>query len=324
VASSLIRINEATADELQLLKGIGPKRAERITTFREKVGPVRNAFDLATATGTSVKIAEKISNQIDWHHDGTTSRVNIWPLVITSLTSLWLLAFGFVHLTSSISTTADGLYRLGFSLVLLGSLVATADIALASLKRESSETTRLFLPATTLFLTGFFLLCGLVGLGSLTGLSGTLEDNLRHTFTFVSMTMLMIWLIYGPALCLRAMIGHSPTRVQKARNFYDFSLPVIAATCVYLLLFANGSTWLEEIFSIWSLVIITSNGNELIKGHPAFVTMLTNLDRGRYQFFLRHEVAVLPDLRSHNRLVGSLTMTVAAFLLAALIGSLFT
>ena len=55
MASSLISINEATIEELQQLEGIGPKRSIYIVDFRNRVDLIRNTFDLATATGLSIK-----------------------------------------------------------------------------------------------------------------------------------------------------------------------------------------------------------------------------------------------------------------------------
>ena len=54
MASSLIRISEATTLELQALKGIGPKRASYIAAYRSDVAAIRNNFDLATVTGLSL------------------------------------------------------------------------------------------------------------------------------------------------------------------------------------------------------------------------------------------------------------------------------
>ena len=66
MASSLISINEATIEELQQLEGIGPKRSIYIVDFRNRVDLIRNTFDLATATGLSIKA-----------QDGFLPRVNL-------------------------------------------------------------------------------------------------------------------------------------------------------------------------------------------------------------------------------------------------------
>lgn len=50
-ASSLITINEATVQELQVLSHIGPKRAERIVSYRQNVEPIGSERMLAIASG---------------------------------------------------------------------------------------------------------------------------------------------------------------------------------------------------------------------------------------------------------------------------------
>lgn len=49
-------INTATAEELQTLKGIGPKRAEAIIRYREENGPIRSTKDLLSVPGVGVSI----------------------------------------------------------------------------------------------------------------------------------------------------------------------------------------------------------------------------------------------------------------------------
>lgn len=50
-----VRINVATASELQKVKGIGPVMAKRIVEFREKHGPFRGAKDLDQVSGIGQK-----------------------------------------------------------------------------------------------------------------------------------------------------------------------------------------------------------------------------------------------------------------------------
>jgi competence protein ComEA len=49
-------INTATAEELQALKGIGPKRAEAIIRYRAENGPIRSAQDLLSVPGLGASI----------------------------------------------------------------------------------------------------------------------------------------------------------------------------------------------------------------------------------------------------------------------------
>lgn len=51
-------VNTATAEELQTLKGIGPKRAEAIIRYREANGPFKSAADLTAVPGIGQSIVD--------------------------------------------------------------------------------------------------------------------------------------------------------------------------------------------------------------------------------------------------------------------------
>ena len=99
MASSLISINEATIGELQKLEGIGPKRSAYIVDFRNRVDLIRNTFDLATATGLSIKSAERLSSKIDWKTDAMHP-FGLWPAGLVTLASLWFVVRGFQQLAT--------------------------------------------------------------------------------------------------------------------------------------------------------------------------------------------------------------------------------
>ena len=60
-----IRINEADADSLQLLPGIGPAYAERIIDERKKNGPFYYPEDLETVSGIGHQTLTGIRTMID-------------------------------------------------------------------------------------------------------------------------------------------------------------------------------------------------------------------------------------------------------------------
>ena len=51
----LVDLNRAGASELELLPGIGPRRAERIIEWRQERGPFRTLDDVKKATGLSAR-----------------------------------------------------------------------------------------------------------------------------------------------------------------------------------------------------------------------------------------------------------------------------
>lgn len=55
-AAFALDINTASAEELQTLKGIGPKRAEAIIRYREEKGPISSAEDLMNVPGLGASI----------------------------------------------------------------------------------------------------------------------------------------------------------------------------------------------------------------------------------------------------------------------------
>ncbi len=54
-AGGLLDINTANAEELQLIEGIGPVKAQRILEYREMHGPFHSVEELALVEGISEK-----------------------------------------------------------------------------------------------------------------------------------------------------------------------------------------------------------------------------------------------------------------------------
>ena len=59
-----ININTASADELVLLKGVGPKKAARIIEFREANGPFKHPEDFLEVPGIGPKTFEANKDRI--------------------------------------------------------------------------------------------------------------------------------------------------------------------------------------------------------------------------------------------------------------------
>ncbi|RMD71121.1 MAG: ComEA family DNA-binding protein [Gammaproteobacteria bacterium] len=64
LAQEAIDINTATAEQLETLPGIGPKKAQAIIDYREKHGPFQSVDDLTKVPGIGQKILEKIRDKI--------------------------------------------------------------------------------------------------------------------------------------------------------------------------------------------------------------------------------------------------------------------
>lgn len=63
-AAALINVNKASAEELQVIRGIGPSLAERIIQYREEHGRFEKAEDLVKVRGIGEAKFEKIKEQI--------------------------------------------------------------------------------------------------------------------------------------------------------------------------------------------------------------------------------------------------------------------
>ncbi len=58
--SGSLNLNTATANELMLLPGIGPKKAAKIVDFRERRGKFKRVVDLRRVKGFGAKTVKKL------------------------------------------------------------------------------------------------------------------------------------------------------------------------------------------------------------------------------------------------------------------------
>ncbi|MDO8828402.1 helix-hairpin-helix domain-containing protein [Methylophaga sp.] len=63
-AADKININKASADELQLLKGVGPSTAEAIVQYREENGTFSSVDDLVNVKGVGEKKVASLAEQV--------------------------------------------------------------------------------------------------------------------------------------------------------------------------------------------------------------------------------------------------------------------
>lgn len=62
--TKIVRINTATAEQLDTLSGIGPAMAERIIDYRTKNGGFKNVEELKLVSGIGDKLFEKIKDEV--------------------------------------------------------------------------------------------------------------------------------------------------------------------------------------------------------------------------------------------------------------------
>lgn len=63
-------INTANAEQLQQLKGVGPKRAKAIISYREQHGPFTRPEQLLNIKGVGKRLLERNRGQIDINSGG--------------------------------------------------------------------------------------------------------------------------------------------------------------------------------------------------------------------------------------------------------------
>ncbi len=59
VTIDMVHINQATAEQFQVLPGVGPALSERIVAYREAQGPFKNVDQLAEVKGIGERKLEK-------------------------------------------------------------------------------------------------------------------------------------------------------------------------------------------------------------------------------------------------------------------------
>jgi competence protein ComEA len=60
-----LNLNTATADQLQLLPGVGAEKAERVVTWRQKNGGFKRVADLRKVKGFGYKTLKKLEKYLD-------------------------------------------------------------------------------------------------------------------------------------------------------------------------------------------------------------------------------------------------------------------
>lgn len=64
LAAMDVNVNTATMEQLQQIKGIGPKTAEKIVSYRETHGQFSKVSDLSNIKGIGDKSLEKMASHI--------------------------------------------------------------------------------------------------------------------------------------------------------------------------------------------------------------------------------------------------------------------
>ena len=292
-ASSLITINEATVQELQVLSHIGPKRAERIVSYRQNVEPIGSERMLAIASGLGKNQIKSLCSSIDWRKPKTSIKDKVVPIFIYVLLIVGIISrlpeFSFSDLTSSTFNSMVSLMIAGLA-ILLSSILVEAGFSKPILESR-------------LRLVGYLMLSTtLIGFGLLlikSSLRGQSPPHLLQVIQFIGWASIILLIILGPALhvWLISKNGDVASKSVNAqiRAYQLTTLPLIVACSIYLL-FTPTVYDTTMIFYIWLSAICFWIGNEVRNGKSFYLSLLSDLDERRLELLLDlHKLNILPS-----------------------------
>ncbi|MCH7741037.1 MAG: helix-hairpin-helix domain-containing protein [Proteobacteria bacterium] len=293
MASSLIPINQATIDELQTLKGIGPKRAGRIVRYRLEVSRIDDVYHLANAAGIGVKQANSLSAYVEWHGGKITPAALLAPAL--TLTGSYLLVFyGFREISFDLKSPTIMLYNAALFLIMTGCVSVTIEqlTSLARRRRTVSRFLVFFSAASSLL--GIAFMISLVSLNLMLDLSPTFSEKTIATTNFLIFAFLIVFLLYAPAIHLKR-IGLYDSSAAKTLDIaaivFDAGQVIFAILVLLILSRSNSGLWLEELFAIWASVMFVSNGVEMLQGRSAYVSSLSDHEKAALRFILAEDSA---------------------------------
>ncbi|MCZ6504031.1 MAG: helix-hairpin-helix domain-containing protein [Gammaproteobacteria bacterium] len=293
MASSLIPINQATVEELQELRGIGPKRAERIVRYRLEVSKIINVYDLATAAGMSLKQANTLSMSLEWHGGQFKSASLVAP-TLTFIGSYLLVFYGISEISFDLKSPTIMLYNASLLLIMIGCVSVTFE-QLTSFANQGQVVSRFFvILSAASSLLGVAFMISLVSLNLYMDLSPPFTGKMTATTNFLIFVFFIVYLLYAPGIHLRWVNLHD---LSAARNLdvaavmFDVGQVIFAILILLLLVRANSGLWVEELFAIWASVMFVINGAEMLQGRSAYVSLLSDHEKAALRFVLAEDSA---------------------------------
>ncbi len=313
----MIRINEATSEELQALHGIGPKRAEYIVDYRAQVSPIVGTFDLAAATGLSLSAAAKLADDIDW--TSRPDRSGWLPLVLVGLAAIFLIYNTFEQIALQSWQPPLSYYNLALALILLGGIAATGDIAIAGILQRPSESTWVFGLALACGLAGFVLMLAMTVMSSFYDLDEATRLAVEESLSFLAFALVIVTLHYYPALVFRAFIDDERIhQLPLMVRLYDFGQASLGAAAIAIVALLDSPSWIDEIFAGWCLVLLSMNALDLASSRSSFEKNLSAESQARLRF-CRYRRQDLDWGTSGARIAALAALIVTMLLLAGLL-----
>ncbi|MBQ76287.1 MAG: hypothetical protein CMQ20_14870 [Gammaproteobacteria bacterium] len=320
MSSSLIPVNQATIDELQVLKGIGPKRAERILRYRLEVSKIANVYDLATAAGISLKQANTLSTLVAWH-GGQFKATSLLAPAVTFIGSYLLVIYSVSEISFRLNSPTSMLYNASLLLIMIGCISVTFEqlFSFASQQRLTSRFLITLSAASSLL--GIASLISLVSLNLILDLSPAFSEKTTATTNFIIFVFLIVFLLYAPGMHLKRISLYDPSATKNldmAALFFDVGQLTFAVLILLILVAFNSNLWVEELFAIWASVMFMSNGAEMLQGRSAYISLLSDREKAALRFILKEDRAIKSVSPPHRsmRTTGAVLVLVGVMILA--------
>jgi len=291
VASSLIRINEATAAELEELPSIGPRRAERIVRYREQVAPLSGLADLQAAAGIGPAVAQNLSPLIDWRNGNHPVVANLLFSLAGAIACVFLYRYAIAGARLVGPGPATQFYRLTVLVLLMASLTTLLVQLLHGIGKPVKAPRWI---AATLLASGGILLVSLL-LFTLAAIDD--DDFTSHviaTVKLIAFITVIVGLLYGPGWHVRSALRH----FDIAAIAFDYGQLVLGGLALMLLLCANPPDLVDELFGIWTGITLLINAREMVYGRSSYVSTLSKREQATINFLVREETATVDAARS--------------------------
>lgn len=294
MASSLIKINEATVLELQALNLIGPAQADRIQRYRQQVSALGGPRELAAAAGIGLTQAHRLAREIDWSNDVRVDPVNLLFSMFAAAACILLFVNGVSEVDFDQARPAVTMYNTSLLLILLGGLAVVAGLVARMFTPIDPGSGRF---SAVALITGLILLGSLVIAMLLAGHDDAFHRQVVSTWKFAVFVGVIILLLYGPGWHVKSTLRH----FNLGALLFDHGQVALALTCLLLIIRFDSPRVTEEFFCLWAGITLLVNAREMIRGRSSYANTLSETELATVRFLVREE-----GIASHDSAPGRL------------------
>ena len=309
-----ILINLATREELEKIKGIGPKRSEQIIKYREEVSDISTSTELIKASGLTPAQVEGISKTIDWSPSKKIGSYDVGTVVVTLLSIIVTIIIGISQVKLSEANTTQILYNLGITLVIFSALSNLIELL-------SKRIIPLWgILAVVLLASGIFIFSLLLIVPSTFLTPADNAAGIRGLLTLLIFLNLIFYLNNGPSIYLRYQVwrGVNNQSLRIADRIYQYAYIFLPPILVYILIFLDSLFWFEELFAFWLGFSLILSSPAMLRGVSPFQFNLSKSEKKLYPFLSRHSSSEILSEERHRIVVlgkvyiimGSLILTI--------------